>query len=158
MSARRIALMLIRTVLVISCIATAVVLHLPAPSGVSADARGTVRSAWSAAGDAADAASPFVPDVVTPLVSDKTIHFGLFVVLAALWASSRTLSGRWNMRGAMMIVGILSLYAGVGELAQIAEGRIADWGDWLANVLGAIAGVGVVALARTAARRLAPVT
>jgi VanZ family protein len=137
---RRALTWLARAALLFVCAVSAVVLHWPAPSGVSGEARGAVRGVWSIAGAFADR-MPSVPDVLEPFASDKTIHFGVFFVLAFLWSSSRALAKAWSARSAMLIVIVLSAYAGIGELAQVLEGRIADPWDWLANVLGTLCGV-----------------
>jgi VanZ family protein len=66
---------------------------------------------------------------------DKLVHGGLFLSLA--------LTGRWAgvRRGALAV--LLPLYAAASELIQAipALHRDATLGDWLADVVGALAGL-----------------
>jgi hypothetical protein len=149
----------LRAALAVSWFGAAVITHLPAPKGVAGapGAQRAVTGVWQAAGRAARWLGRLVPDglidLVSPFVSDKTIHFGISLVLAFLWAAIRATDGRLDRRSAAAIAVVLTLYAGLSELAQSAMGRIADPGDFLANALGAVLGVLGVYLAR---ERVAP--
>ena len=128
---------------------TMVVLHVPGPSGFESEStQESVRGAWASAGSVASSLGALVPDILDPLFDDKTIHFGLFFVLAALFALERVLVRRLDRRSAAAIMAGLMLYAAGGEALQGAMGRIADLGDWVANVLGVLAGFAAVASAR----------
>ena len=152
---RRAAIWILRGALGLTLLVTAVVLHLPGPSGVSGAAQEDVRGVWQMAGRVGHAVAshlPDIPDFLGPLFSDKTIHLGLFVALSFLWASARALGRSLDRRGAWIVFGGLALYAGVGEWAQGLEGRIADPWDWVANLVGAAIGTVAVGLGAAAVR------
>lgn len=120
------------------------VTHLPAPSGVGrSDAdtsRRLVRGAWQGLGAIASAVAgatgelrAWIPDF---LVSDKTIHFALYLAPGALWALA--LRGR---RSPVLLLGLLAAWAGADELSQHLLSRVGEWGDWVANVAGAATGI-----------------
>jgi VanZ family protein len=121
---------------------TLVVTHLPAPSavGVSEDDpdRVAVRGVWHALGEAAKRL-PDAPAFLEPLLSDETVHFGLFFVPAVFWslAAGRRLRGR---HAAALFV-LLAAWGALDELSQHLTGREGQWGDWLANMAGAAAGI-----------------
>lgn len=126
-------------------------LHFPAPDGVTRTGRaGDVNRAWSTAGDVARAGGRFVPDavdaVLDPFVDDKLAHFVLFLPLGVLAAAERRLHGPLGRRRVAAILLGLVLYAIAGELAQGLFGRFPELGDCVANALGALVGVGAVAL------------
>ena len=153
---RRVSLWLARAALVSALGLELLALHFPAPSGVRPAAREEVRGAWTLAGGIARAAAAFVPDrladAVEPLVDDKTIHFLLFLPLGALSALERRLKGASSARVAALLVLGLAVYAALGEASQVLGGRIADIGDFVANVLGAVVGVLGVGLATRSLR------
>ena len=157
--ARRALALLCRLALGATLLASAVALHLPAPSGVSGQRQADVRGVWTGFGRLARALGGLLPDVDTELSldwiggGDKVIHFALFFALALFWTSARALSRTLGRRSALTIFCVLALYAAVGEAAQALEGRIADVGDWVANVIGAAIGVGAVWIAWRALRR-----
>lgn len=73
--------------------------------------------------------------------NDKLIHFLAFAGLAFLanwaWAARRM----WLPWKPAVVVGLVCLYAAVDELTQqLIPGRTGQWGDWLADTLGALAG------------------
>lgn len=147
MSARRRAVIAVLRVLLCGAIAIELfVLHFPGPSGVSdGEAREDVRGAWHLFARVARAGGELVPAALDPLIDgvfdDKAIHFALFFPLALLWASIRRLKRSLDARGGALVFGVLSAYAGAGELAQSFGGRVPELGDWIANVIGAAAGV-----------------
>jgi VanZ family protein len=82
--------------------------------------------------------------------SDKDGHALLYAGLAALIL--RAVSGaRWNRvtaSAAVIAVGLAAAYGATDEFHQwFVPGRTADPADWLADVVGATIGVGVVYLA-----------
>ena len=66
---------------------------------------------------------------------DKVVHFSLFAVLAA--------TGRWAGARRSLLAGALVLYGALSELLQgiPALHRDPAVGDWLADVLGTLAGL-----------------
>jgi len=83
---------------------------------------------------------------------DKLVHVLLFLVLA--------LTGRWAGIGQTLLGGSLIGYAAVSELVQglTPLERSASVGDWLADVVGVLAGLGLWLWSsrRTMLRRVAP--
>ena len=152
---RRRIVLATRLVLVGTWLATAVITHLPGPSGSSDPARASqIRAVWQAFGRFARAlASPFTglrdgSSSVGALFDDKAIHFALTLMLAFAWSLSRAVAGRLPRRHATVIAVALIGYAGVSELLQTVIGRIADPGDFFAAALGAVVGTGAIYLAR----------
>ena len=78
---------------------------------------------------------------------DKVVHATLFLVLAV--------TGRWAGIGRAVLAGGLVLYAAGSEVVQGLDvvGRSASVADWLADVVGALAGL---ALWAVLARRRPP--
>jgi VanZ family protein len=76
-----------------------------------------------------------VPD--GPAGVDKVVHASLFLLLA--------LAGRWAGVGRGVLAAVLVLYAAVSEVVQglDAVGRTASVADWLADVVGVLAGLAV---------------
>ena len=66
---------------------------------------------------------------------DKVVHASLFLVLAV--------TGRWAGMGRGVLGGVLVVYAAVSEVVQglDAVGRSASVADWLADVVGVVAGL-----------------
>ena len=80
---------------------------------------------------------------------DKVVHATLFLALA--------LTGRWAGSGRAVLAGLLVLYAAASEVVQGLEvvGRSASVADWLADVVGVLAGLALwsaVARRRSAAK------
>ena len=77
---------------------------------------------------------------------DKVVHFAAYFGLAmllGLWiASRRALRGR----DYAAILALITVYAILDELLQIPVNRSADVRDFIADVLGAAAGLGVLRL------------
>lgn len=122
-------------------------IHFPAPDDSQPE---RVNDAWSTAGRIARSGSRFVPDfvdaILDPLIDDKTAHFVLFLPLGILATAERRLHGSLTWRRLAKIAFALSAYALFGELAQGLYGRYPELGDWIANTLGVLTGVGGVAL------------
>lgn len=155
-SLRRGAIWCTRALFAAALLFELIALHFPTPSGVSSDpeAAEAVRGAWSLLGRIARAGgrvlSEVAPDgaadLLSPFLGDKTIHLLVFLPLGLLWALERRLTGRFTRR--TLVLGLLGLtaYAALGEASQVFGGRFPDPGDFVANVVGAVLGVGVVAL------------
>jgi VanZ family protein len=79
-------------------------------------------------------------------VSDKVVHFSLFLALAV--------TGRGAAVPAVPLAVALIAYAGVSEVLQtvLPIDRDGDLRDGLADTLGVLAGLGVVTLAARAGR------
>lgn len=156
---RRLAVWLARAGLGLCLAVELVALHFPTPSGVAGDpeAERSVRGAWTLAADVARWLAERVPDAVgaalSPLVDDKTVHLGLFLGLGLLWAAERRLCRALDARASALMIAVLVVYAALGEASQVLAGRVADPRDLVANVVGAVLGVGAVALGTGALRR-----
>lgn len=72
----------------------------------------------------------------TPSGVDKLLHFAAFAALIFPAAVLRPDFLRW-----LLPVGMI--YGGMIEIIQPIVGRQAEWGDFIANTLGAFAGAGV---------------
>lgn len=129
----------------IAMVLTLVATHFPPPSAVgTSDAdpdRQAVWGVWHTMGELAHRL-PDLPGFLSPLRSDKTLHFFLFFFPAVLWslAAGKRLTGRWGAA----LMAALSTWSAADELAQHFTGRDGQWGDWLANVAGSLVGIGVV--------------
>ena len=89
------------------------------------------------------------PPTLADLLWDKAEHFiayfGLTLLASLAWGL------RWSL--AWVFVGMMAL-GGVLEILQSFVGRDAEWGDFLANDLGALAGLGVAVVYLAIPRRL----
>ncbi len=109
------------------------------------------------------AAAPAIDGVFgLPLALDKAVHGFLFLIAAPLWL--RTAEDLGWRRPMLAAFAFATLYGALLEGVQAAftPARSAEWGDWLADSLGAIAGLWLVAWiraiaagARTRSRRAA---
>jgi VanZ family protein len=72
---------------------------------------------------------------------DKLLHFTAYFGLA--WLATLA----WGRRvHALVIVAVVAMLGGLLEILQGLVGRDAEWGDMLANLLGALAGGGIALL------------
>ena len=89
------------------------------------------------------------PPKLADLLWDKAEHFiayfGLTLLASLAWGL------RWSL--AWVFVGMMAL-GGVLEILQSFVGRDAEWGDFLANNLGALAGLAVAVIYLAIPRRL----
>lgn len=122
------------------------VTHLPAPSGVgtseASPSRRVVRGVWHHAGELVhglQARGLDAPAFLDPLLSDKTIHFAIFLAPGFFW--SLTLGRGLDRRSAPIVVLLLALWAGLDEGSQQLVSREGELFDWVANVGGAAVGV-----------------
>lgn len=75
-------------------------------------------------------------------VSDKTLHFASYAVLAFLFACTVTAYARPTWRTYQLLASIVLLYGVLDELGQLAiPGRQADFWDWIADAAGALLGL-----------------
>jgi VanZ family protein len=83
---------------------------------------------------------PRVPRVVGK-VSDKTLHFAAFAILGFLlsWVLASRHKNVW--RHAFFVLLIIAIYGAIDELLQIPVGRHCDFRDWIADMVGATAGL-----------------
>lgn len=90
-----------------------------------------------------------IPDVVREAqVSDKSLHFLAYMVLAFLfWSALRPAEkAHWRRPAMWWILLALAAYALVDEALQyFVEGRSPDWHDVLANIVGTLAGLAITA-------------
>lgn len=91
--------------------------------------------------------TPNPQDNLPDLGWDKLLHFSAYLGLSFL----ATLA--WGRRvHPWKIFAVIVAFSGVMELLQFLVGRDAEWGDLVANTLGAALGAGLAALALRAAR------
>ncbi len=81
--------------------------------------------------------------------SDKLMH----LLAYGAWTFASVIGVRRWRWGVAVALGIVAL-GGVIELLQPISGRIADWGDFLANSLGVLCGGLLTILARSVTHRL----
>lgn len=74
-------------------------------------------------------------------VSDESLHFVGFFVLASLLLGTLITFGLPPVRRIVLVLVAATLYAGIDETTQPAFGRSASFGDWLGDVGGAVAAV-----------------
>jgi VanZ family protein len=93
--------------------------------------------------------TPHPPHLEGPLLWDKADHFIAYFGLALLAALG------WGLRRSLLLVvlGVIAL-GGILELLQAVTGRDAEWGDMLANTLGALCGAALAAAYLAVPRRL----
>ena len=93
--------------------------------------------------------TPHPPRLAGPWVWDKLDHFTAYFGLSLL----STLG--WGLRRSLIWVflAVVSLGGGM-EILQTLVGRDGEWGDFLANDLGALLGLGVAAAYLAMPRRL----
>lgn len=73
---------------------------------------------------------------------DKLLHAGAYCGLAIVLASAWASIGELDLKARLIILFIASAYGAVDELTQaFVPGRTPDLVDWLADTLGAMAGI-----------------
>jgi VanZ family protein len=75
--------------------------------------------------------------------SDKALHFSAYLGLALLVGVNWTLRGRFGWRQRAIALVAVAAFGVLDELTQIPVGRDASIYDWLADCLGAVAGLAV---------------
>jgi VanZ family protein len=90
-------------------------------------------------------------------MSDKTLHFAAYFVLAVL-CQHATAGGRWSgihPRSALAAFAIAAGYGAFDEFHQmLTPGRFPSVADWVADALGAAAALGLGLLVAALVRRL----
>ncbi len=86
---------------------------------------------------------------------DKSQHLIAYAGLAFLIGSRQSFGDSLGRKRALFVFGIVALYGVIDELTQIPVGRTADVYDWLADVTGAVVGLGLLAALRAALSRRA---
>lgn len=82
------------------------------------------------------------PNQGEPKHLDKLVHFTLYGVLAGLAAAALTRRGSHaNVRPMLGVLLLAVVFGLVDETTQPYTGRDFDWWDWLADGLGAAAGL-----------------
>jgi hypothetical protein len=125
----------------IATLATLMVTHLPGPSAVgSSEAdpnRVAMRGVWEGLRDVARHL-PAAPELLKPLLSDKTIHVVIYIVPAGLWALSL---GRRLRTRAWLLWAACATWGALDEGSQALAGRDGEFWDWVANAVGATIGI-----------------
>jgi VanZ family protein len=91
---------------------------------------------------------PHLPDFDSPLKIDKVLHFSGYFGLSILLFTSVYLSRR-RASLLQMAVGVGLLIAGYGVLDEMTQpyfNRVADWTDWVADLLGCATGLACAVL------------
>ncbi len=94
-------------------------------------------------------AATHVPGTHMPALyaGDELLHFIGFFCLASILMLGLFLRGRQRRRRVVTALVVMVLYGALDELTQPLVNRGAAWGDWLADVGGAVAAVLVWELA-----------
>jgi len=77
--------------------------------------------------------------------SDKTLHFLAYGALGLLAAALLAASGRWSPRSVAVLGVGLAAFAAIDEATQPWFGRSAEPLDWVYDLIGLAAGIGVIA-------------
>jgi VanZ family protein len=89
---------------------------------------------------------PNPPSVPAPEGTDKVVHWVLYSVLGVLTMRSAW-DGRFAWRAAALVAGGLALFAALDEWHQLfIPGRGMELGDWIADSVGAMAGITLYSL------------
>ena len=92
---------------------------------------------------------PVDTEILPPDGRDKLAHFGAYLTLALLVATTWQLAvGFLTLRHLIFAWIAVAVYGAVDEITQIPVGRVCDIYDWTADACGAAAGIVVFALAR----------
>lgn len=89
---------------------------------------------------------PIPQAVISANVSDKSIHFiAYFVLVCLLWfVISPGQKVNWRSSGVWWILAVIVCYGVVDEVLQARIGRSCDPADFVADMTGAFAGLGVL--------------
>lgn len=85
--------------------------------------------------------------------SDKVLHLTAYAGLALLLGLNWALRRGFSWRASVLIIIAVAVFAGLDEVTQIPVGRQCDIYDWIADMLGASAGMAAIALAWAYFRR-----
>jgi VanZ family protein len=143
--------------LVISMLFAFAVTHFPTPSRIgsaeSDASRQAVRGVWVGFAELARSVSHFMPPLPDWLPGDKAIHVALYVAPGLFAAGSLALRRGLHPRGASLLLVALTCWGALDELSQGLMHRDGEFGDVLANSLGAALGIGVVWFLASGIRR-----
>ncbi len=99
-----------------------------------------------------------IPNLAAPgavSVNDKTLHFLGYAGLTFLAAAFAFRQNRASRRRLLLLLAAVAAYGVLDELLQIPiPGRRGEFGDWVADVLGALAGAGLYFALLGVGRRL----
>jgi len=82
---------------------------------------------------------PYLPRALH-VPSDKTLHFSAYAGLAFLFSLNWSLRSALGWRQRIWILVLLAAFGVFDEITQIPVGRTCDFLDWIADVLGILAG------------------
>jgi hypothetical protein len=91
---------------------------------------------------------PRVPTALQMPGGDKWQHTAAYAGLAFLLAALRSTGRPLTWKVALTVAGAVILYGAVDELTQIPVGRDAEFYDWVADSLGTMIGIGLLAVCR----------
>jgi VanZ family protein len=94
---------------------------------------------WTASFVATHLPPPPEP-ISAPHFGDKLIHFGMFFTISLLGMKYLRSQGRDTVRRRWLWVFLFAVYGILDETTQPLVGRSAEWGDFLADLLGILAG------------------
>jgi VanZ family protein len=98
---------------------------------------------------------PELPNAVE-MIPDKLAHATAYLGLSFLLSLAAASTGQLNVRGSSIVLGIAALYGTFDELLQIPCGRDAEYGDWIADMCGALVGLTACLLLRSIYRAVRP--
>ena len=75
--------------------------------------------------------------------SDKLLHSAAYFALACVLLVTLSLRGMRRRRRMLTVISVAILYGAFDEITQPLVSRYASWGDWLADVLGALAAIAI---------------
>lgn len=102
------------------------------------------------------ATATHLPNVAPPPgfdPGDKAEHLAAFGLLAVLLAVAWSFHRPMTWRSLAAILAIVAVYAAIDEITQPLTGRNRDPLDWIADVLGASAGLAIFAVVYRLRRR-----
>lgn len=89
---------------------------------------------------------PVVPEALQQPGADKWAHTAAYAGLSFLLAARQATATSLTWKVAARVLLLVAVYGIVDELTQIPVGRHAELGDWLADLRGALVGVGLAAI------------
>ena len=97
---------------------------------------------------------PKIPKALQAPGSDKWQHAIAYAGLAFLLINYRSFGKPLTWKLTLGVAGVVIVFGAVDELTQIPVGRDAEFGDWLADCLGALVGIGLYAVLQSRIRRI----
>ena len=97
---------------------------------------------------------PVDPEILPPEGRDKLAHFGAYLTLALLVATTWQLAGGFLTSRHLVFAWLAVVaYGAFDEITQIPVGRVCDISDWTADACGAAAGLLIFVLGRNVLTR-----